>query len=59
MNKEQLKKAKEWYKKDNQFKLWSELHPEVKGKIRRSLNWYYFKKDIKSWLDKLIKLIKI
>lgn len=29
------------------FKLWSELHPEVKPKIKREIRWYYFKKKIK------------
>ena len=35
-------------KGENTFKLWSEQHPEVKWKIRLSLNWYYFKKWIKN-----------
>jgi len=30
-----------------EFKLWSELHPEIKPKIKRALKWFYFKKAIK------------
>lgn len=29
---------------ESKFKLWSELYPEVKPKIRRSLRWFYFKR---------------
>jgi len=35
-------------KEEQPFKLWSELHPEVKPKIRRKLRWFYFKKWLKS-----------
>jgi len=38
---------------ENKFKLWSELHPEVKPQIRKALRWYYFKKSLKSLFKKL------
>ena len=39
-------------KGERTFKLWSELHPEVKWKIRLALNWYYIRK----WIRSVLKL---